>query len=232
MKRTATIFAATVVLLTAARAQSGFPFKDESLHYSINWQSGLSLGDANLSARKVPAGWSFDVTSSVGIPGFSIEDRFHSIADAAFCSQELVRNLNHAGKRTDEKTTFDQKLQTAMRVTTFPLGGGKTSFDIPSCARDAVAFAYFARIELGQGRMPPAQQVFLGASYAVKMDYTGAQNLPVDGKQTVTDHIVTSVKGPKSDFTFEVFYARDPARTPLQIRIPLPLGTFTLELVR
>jgi hypothetical protein len=41
-----------------------------------------------------------------------------------------------------------------------------------------------------------------------------------------------AVKGPKSDFSFEVFFARDPARTPMQIRIPLALGTFTAELVR
>ena len=232
MKRIVLIIAAAVVALPAAQAQSGFPFKDELLHYSINWQSGLSLGDAGLTARKLPTGWNFDVSVSVGIPGFSIDDHFRSATDTGFCSQELVRKLNHAGKRTEEKTTFDQKMQTAERVTTFPTDGGKTNFDIPACARDALAFVYWARTELGQGRMPPAQQVYLGAAYSVRMDYTGAQNLVVDRKSTVTDHVVASVKGPKSDFTFEVFYARDPARTPLQIRIPLVLGTFTLDLVR
>ena len=72
----------------------------------------------------------------------------------------------------------------------------------------------------------------MGSAYSVKTDYTGAQNIMVDKKSTVTDHVVVSVRGPKSDFTFEVFYARDAARTPLQIKIPLSLGAFTLELVR
>jgi hypothetical protein len=43
---------------------------------------------------------------------------------------------------------------------------------------------------------------------------------------------MVSVKGPKSDFTVEVFYARDAARTPLLIRIPQPVGTLSMELVR
>jgi len=48
----------------------------------------------------------------------------------------------------------------------------------------------------------------------------------------VTDHLNVSVKGPASDFSFEIFYARDPQRTPLLIKIPLSIGTVTLELVR
>jgi hypothetical protein len=40
------------------------------------------------------------------------------------------------------------------------------------------------------------------------------------------------VKGPKADFAFDIFFARDAARTPLSVRIPLPLGVFSLDLVR
>ncbi len=32
------------------------------------------------------------------------------------------------------------------------------------------------------------------------------------------------------DLTVEIFFARDAARTPVLARIPLPLGTFTVEL--
>ena len=64
------------------------------------------------------------------------------------------------------------------------------------------------------------------------MDYTGAQDIPVAGKPIVTDHLNVSVKGPASDFTFEIFYARDAARTPLLIKIPVSVGTVSLELVR
>ena len=66
-------------------------------------------------------------------------------------------------------------------------------------------YVYYARRELGQGSVPQAQDVYFGGPYSVKMDYTGAQNITVAGKSTVTDHVVVTVKGPKSDFSFEVF---------------------------
>jgi hypothetical protein len=64
------------------------------------------------------------------------------------------------------------------------------------------------------------------------MVYAGAEDITVGNKKATTDHLTVSVKGPKSDFHFEVYYARDPARTPLQIRVPLSMATFTLDLVR
>ena len=33
-------------------------------------------------------------------------------------------------------------------------------------------------------------------------------------------------------FAFDLLFARDPARTPVLIRVPLSLGTFSLELMR
>jgi hypothetical protein len=85
---------------------------------------------------------------------------------------------------------------------------------------------------MGQGRVPAATRVFFGAGYDAKMVYTGAMDIPVAGKPVTTDHVNVSVKGPASDFTFEIFYARDPARTPLLIKIPVSVGTVSLELVR
>jgi hypothetical protein len=64
------------------------------------------------------------------------------------------------------------------------------------------------------------------------MEYTGAMTIPVADKPTVTDHVLVYLKGPKADFNFEIFFARDPARTPLIIRVPLAMGTFSMELVR
>jgi hypothetical protein len=219
----------------AAVAQSGFPWQDEALRYSMNWQSGLSVGDGTLSAHKGDDGWDFEATVNAGVPGFAVNDKIHSSSSQSLCSTVLERDFSHGGKKTREKTSFDQKAGSADRVTLFPDGGdkpGKSTFDIPSCARDALTFLYYARLELGQGRMVPAQKVFFGSAYDVKMEYTGAQDLPVNKKPTVTDHLVITVKGPKSDFHFEVFYARDAARTPLQIKVPLSMGTFTLDLVR
>ena len=221
--------------VAAAAQPSGFPWQNEALRYSMNWQSGLSVGDGTLTAHKAGNGWEFEATVNAGVPGFAVNDKIHSLSTQSLCSTELERDFNHAGKKTREKTTFDQKAGTAERTTLFPDGGerpGRSNFEIPGCARDALTFLYYGRVELGQGRMVPEQKLFFGSAYNVKMEYTGAQNIVVDKKSTVTDHLVVTVRGPKSDFHFEVFYARDAARTPLQIKVPLSMGAFTLDLVR
>jgi len=229
------LFAAGVFLaLVPASAQTGFPFQSsEALHYTINWQSGLSLGDARLTARRTANGWDFDIALEAAVPGFAVNDRFQSSAKAGLCSTSLSRDISQGGKKVKEKTTLDQEKQTAHRVTEYPADGGASDVSIPACARDAIAFAYFARKELGQGRVPPAQQIFFGSAYSVSVEYTGAQTITLgDKKPEVADHIVASVKGPKSEFTVEINYARDAARTPLLIKIPSPAGPLTVELVR
>jgi hypothetical protein len=227
------MLAAALPLVAADPTLTGFPFTDESLHYSINWPSGLSLGDANLTAHHSPAGWSFDVTVDAGIPGFSLADKYRASANADLCSTDLDRDMSHGGKKTHEKTTFDQKAGTAHRVTVFPDGGGQSDVSLPMCARDALSFLYYARKELGQGRVPPQQQVFFGSSYSARMEYLGAVDVATGkGKPATTDRLMVYVKGPKSDFQFEVFFARDAARTPLTIKLPVSAGTLTMELVR
>ena len=215
-----------------AAAQTGFPFQDEGLRYAVNWPSGLSLGDATLSAHHTANGWDFEVGLDAAVPGFAIRDKFKSSATAALCSTELSRDISQGGKNVKEKTTFDQEKGTAHRATEYPANGGTGDLNISPCARDAIAYVYFGRKELGQGRVPAAQQIYFGPAYSARMEYTGAQTITVGDKQEVTDHLMVSVKGPKSDFTVEVFYARDAARTPLLIRIPQPVGTLSMELVR
>jgi hypothetical protein len=215
-----------------AAAPAGFPFQDESLRYSINWPSGLSLGEASMSARHSASGWVFDFSVTAGIPGFSVSDSAHASATQDLCAAELTRDFSHGSRKGEEKTTFDQQKGTAHRVTLLPSSGGSSDLSIPACARDALTYVYYGRRELGQGRVPPEQKVFYGSGYSVRKDYTGPQTITGAGKPAVTDQVVITVKGPQSSFNFSVFYARDAARTPLEIRVPLAVGTLTVELVR
>ncbi len=215
-----------------ALAQSGFPFTGETLRYTINWPSGLSLGEAAFTAAKNDGGWNFDLAITAGVPGFSVADKFHSSATADLCSLEFTRETAHGSKKTREKTTFDAKKGSARRTTTLPEGGGSTDIDIGSCARDALTFVYFVRREMGQGRVAPPDHVLFGASYSVRLDYTGPMTITSGGKETVTDHVNASISGPKTGITVEIFFDRDPARTPLLIRIPLPVSNVSVELVR
>ena len=55
--------------------------------------------------------------------------------------------------------------------------------------------------------------------------------IPVGGKHVQSDEVLCSVKGPASQLTFEMYFARDPARSPLLVKVPFAIGTFSMELM-
>jgi hypothetical protein len=222
-------FCISVLFLVSAQA--------ESLHYTINWPSGLSLGEATLSSEHSPGGekaaekaagpWRFGLDIDASVPGFAIRDHYHSTTAPDLCSAQLDKSIEHGKHKTEEKITFDQQGNTITRETT---GGGKADSSVPSCARDALSFLQFVRSELAQGRVAAQQQVVLGALYQASIQYTGTQSIRLGDKKVEADRTVATIKGPAADVTVEIFFARDAARTPLLARIPLSLGTFTVEL--
>lgn len=226
------VFAVFLAPAQTAPKLTGFPFQDETLRYRILWPGGNSLGEATFSAHHGQSGWTLETTLDASVPGFPLRDTYRSTAAASLCSTELDRSFSHGAKKTREKTTFDPQTRRATRVTTLPADGGKSTLDTPACARDAVAFLYYVRKEMGQGRVAPPETVFFGAGYSVRLQYTGERTIPVQNKPAVTDHVIVSIRGPRADASAEIFFARDPARTPLLIKVPLSLGTVSVELVR
>jgi hypothetical protein len=209
---------------------TGFPFTDEVLTYSINWPSGLSVGEAHLNARHTATGWSFEFTVDASVPGFAVKDSYSSEANADFCGLEFSRQFSHGSRKGGEKETIDRSHETVSRITS--RDGGKSEFAVPDCVKDALTLVFYARRELGQGRVPPAQQVLFGGLYQVRLDYGGAQTIKVADKPVQSDKVVCSLKGPASAVEFEIYFDRDPARTPLLVKVPLSMGRFSMELVR
>jgi hypothetical protein len=216
------------ILLFTSLVASG-----ETLHYSINWQSGLNLGEATLGATKHSTsgadGWDFTLTLDAAVPGFTIRDDYKSSADAKFCSLLLEKTVTRGSKKSSEKVTFDQEHKSIKRETK---GGGKSEAQAAGeCARDALAFLQFARQELAQGRLATNQAVYLGSKYDLQLTYTGTESIRQESRTVEADKVRVSVRGPKADVTFEIYFARDEVRTPLLARLPLTLGTFTVELL-
>ena len=202
----------------------------ESLHYTINWPSGLSLGEAMLDTSHAQGGgWDFVLDIDASIPGFAVRDHYHAQANADLCSTALDKKFMHGSHKNEEHTTFDQSNHTATRQT---VGGGKSDISIPSCGRDAFAFLQFARNELAAGRLSAQQPVVFGAAYNVRLEFTGTQTIHVGEQKIDADRIVATIKGPSSDITVDVFFSRDTARVPVLAKIPLSLGTFSVELIR
>ncbi len=99
-------------------------------------------------------------------------------------------------------------------------------------ARGNRTFLYLTRRELGQGRVPQYEKILYGGPYQVRLEYTGEQTVKLNDKPSTADRLMVTVKGPASEISFEMFFARDAARTPLVIRVPLAPGVFSLELAR
>ena len=216
----------------AAGPLTGFPFTDETLNYNINWPSGLGLGEVHTKARHDGAGWIFDLSVDAGVPGFQIKDTYTSRTPTAIsAAPNSTATFSHGSKKSSEKETIDRSTETAIRKT-IPNGGGQSQFSVSDCVKDGLTMLFYTRRELGQGRVPEGQQIVFGGLYDLSLVYGGEQTIQVGGKPAVSDKVVGSVKGPSSTETFEMYFARDPARTPLLVKVPFAIGSFSMELVR
>lgn len=205
----------------------------EALRYSINYASGLSLGEASLISSKTKVEgeerWGIQFELDASVPGFAVIDRFQSVATGSLCSIELRKTTQHGKRRGEEKTEFDSKSGYATRQTR---EGGKSKIAISGCAKDALAYVMFLRQQLISGKVPPAETILFGAEYRVRTEFKGTQNVTVGEKATPTEKLVATVKGPASDVTFEMYFAKDGTRTPVLVKVPLKVGTLSMELVR
>jgi hypothetical protein len=223
------LFALSALPATAPSLQN------EQLSYSINWPSGLSLGESRLSAASAksadnaPNRLHFEFSVDAAVPGFQVLDRYQANATPDYCSVDMEKKTQHGKKKTDEKTTFDQQTGTASRETD---GGGKSDLQISSCGKDALTYLFYVRHELSQGRIPAPQTVYFGAPYQIRVEFAGTQSIRIGENRVEADRLTASAKGPSSEINFEVFFLKDAARTPALVRVPLSLGMFSMELVK
>ncbi len=206
----------------------------EVLNYKVNWPSGLSLGEAKLTAERAEpdeAGrtqWAFSFHLDAAIPSFRVLDQYQATADENLCSIRFLKKAEHGRRKANEEITFDQEAHRARRTTLG--GGGSSTVEIPECGRDALTFFYYLRRELSRGRIPPPQKVLFGAVYEIRFQPAGSQRVTVHGKPYEADQLAVTVKGPASEATFLLLVARDEARTPVRVTVPLEPGSFTMEL--
>src|ERR1700719_4668369 len=145
------------------------PLPAESLRYTINWPSGLSLGELTLrsdftrdeAAEKGPGHWGFEMNIDASFPGFPVRDHDQSTATAEFCSTQLDKSALHGVRKTEERLTFDLENHTAIRETLH--GGGRSEMQVPPCARDPLTYLAFVRKQLAQGRLASQESVVFGA---------------------------------------------------------------------
>src|ERR1700751_2379004 len=102
------------------------PVWADSLHYNINWPSGLSLGEATLTSdragEKSGGNWNISLNIDASIPGFAVRDQYNSVATADLCGVGFDKSYTHGKHTAKEHIRFDQREHTATRET---VGGGK-----------------------------------------------------------------------------------------------------------
>jgi hypothetical protein len=222
-------FACFLFLAGSVHAQGRFPAGDEVLRYDVRLPNGSAIGTATFEAVRVKgaeASWHFRVHTNFSLPGIPVEDTFRSLS-ANFCSAEFEKDSLHGSKKTAEIVVFYPERQKAVRSTK---GGGMSSIQTGPCPKDPVNVLYHTRVELGKGRKPFTGTTVFGAAYEVKMDSRGKKKIEIGGKDHQTELVAGSYRGPKSKGEFEIYFSRDETRTPLVLRVPLAVGSITLEL--
>lgn len=206
----------------------------EMLRYSINWPSGLSLGEAQLESKPVSSGkdapsrLEYNFTLDASVPGFAVIDKYRSLASTEQCSIEFEKRVQHGTKKTVETISFKPESGIATRQTE---NGGKSDIPISGCTRDALTYLFWLRSELAQGRLPSTQTILFGSAYKLSVKFGASQDLTIGNKRVPADRIEATLKGPASERQFEVFFGRDPKRQLLLVRVPLAMGSFAMELI-
>jgi hypothetical protein len=214
-----------LLALIAPAAEPTVP--NETLRYSVNWPTGVSLGESQLSASSSGAHMHFQFNLDAAAPAFAVSDRFNSEASGSFCSSVFDKSISQGSKKVDEKETFDSKSGTVTRgVVT------SQSQSSATCTKDALTFLYFVRQELSQGRIPTEETVYFGAPYHVRLSAAGTESVKIGNASVDAERISAAVTGPSSSISFEMLFLKDPARTLAVVRVPLALGTFSMELVK
>ena len=159
-----------------------------------------------------------------------IDDAFRSITDASACSTQFEKHIRHGSKRAHESLRFGSNSVERTNLVSESFERPGTS-PVSGCAYDALAFLYYLRKDLADGRIAPPGRVFFGAGYEVELEYAQTRRLFWAGQRRLTDEIRVSVRGPASKHEFSVYFGRDEARTPLLIHAEFEGTLFTMQLL-
>jgi uncharacterized protein DUF3108 len=201
------------------------------LSFNLIWPSGITLGEATLTASRAGKQIHLEASVVADIPQYHVGYTFASDADENLCSIRFSETLREG--RSTRETTFD--FDQAKHVVRRTRGGRTTESPIPDCARDPVALLYHFRRQLAAGLLkvgtPEATgEFYLGDNYTVHYDAIAAESVKVGSKTPGGDRFLIRVQDHGEERSFEVWIRTDASRAPVAVRVPLSLGTLAAEL--
>ncbi|MBI3934713.1 MAG: DUF3108 domain-containing protein [Acidobacteria bacterium] len=217
----------------AQSASSSWPplAAGEKLTFNLLWSSGISLGEAFLQASRAGEEIHLEATVVADLPQHRVGYSFTSLADEHLCSIRFRETLRE-GKNTRETAfEFDQENHTVRRTQ----DGKTTESAIPACARDPLALLYHFRQQLAFGQVPVGTPeavgaFYLGGDYSVRYEAITPETVKLGSKSWQGDRFLLTVFGGGGEQSIEVWIRPDNSRTPVAIRVPFSLATFSAEL--
>ena len=219
--------------LIAQSASSSWPPLEggERLTFNLLWSSGISLGEGFLEASRVGEQIHLEARVIGELPQYRIGYTFTSLIDEQFCSVRFSETLRE-GKRVRETSfEFDQQKHLVRRTRS----GETTERPIPACARDPLALLYQFRQQLAFQQLPIGTPDAVGAfyfdgDYSVRYEAVTPETVKLGSKQWEGDRYLITARGSNTEHSFEMWIQPDSSRTPVAIRVPFSLGTFSAEL--
>jgi Protein of unknown function (DUF3108) len=217
----------------AQSASSSWPpiVSGERLTFNLLWPSGLDLGEAFLEASKAGQEIHLKATVAAELPQHRIGYTLDSITDEQFCSVRASETLQEGADMRETSYEFDQEQHVVRRSR----DGETTEHPIPPCARDPLALLYHFRRQLALGQVPigtpeAVGAFFLDGDYSVRYEAITPETVGPGSNQWEGDRFFITAGGADGEHRFEMWVRPDNLRTPVAIRIPFPLATFTAEL--
>lgn len=222
------LLAALLVLLLPAplRAQI-FPWPDgEKLLAEILWPSGVSMGEATLEARSLQDRIHLTAHVEVALPQGRLLYRYSSTATAGLCSLEFRRSSQRSGKFWEEITRFDP--ETGMASVT--RDGHTREAASGKCPRDPLTYLYYYRAQAAAGKRPTTETLFLNGALPLRIESNRRESVKVNRIERQGERYRITFPSAAGEGNVEIWLDGATRQTPIAVRLPLPLATFSAEL--
>ena len=220
-----------LILFPAASEAQKYPWPEgELLTFDIYWPSGVALGEATLTAKSVKDVLFFAASVEVALPQGRILYKFSSSADAALCSREFRQSVQRSGKFWEEISKFDA-LSSKVQVSR---DGHTREFSAGKCERDPLTYLYYLRTRAVAGPRPASDTLLLTGPLKLQLSAHTGENVKINRTERHGDryviHYPPSARSGVSAGPFELWLDGTIKQTPIAVRLPLPLATFSAEL--
>ena len=219
--------------LEAQSASSSWPplVSGEKLTFNLIWPSGISLGEATLTAARAGAEIHLEASVVADLPQYHAGYTFTSVADDRLCSLRFRETLREGRNTRETLYEFDQTKHTVRRTK----NGQTTENAVPDCARDPLALLYHFRQQLASRQVPigtaeATGAFYLGEDYVARYEAVTPEAVKLGSKSWEGDRFMIRVQGSDGERSFEIWIRPEPSRAPVAVRVQFSLGTLSAEL--